>query len=54
MGTVENETIWLHENDTGLDNANHAQYEMILSTLKNVPNKITDVHNFILEYYNMK
>ena len=53
MGTVGNETIWLHENDTGPDDANHAQYGMILSTLKNVPNKITDVEKFILEYYEL-
>ncbi|MBO8161176.1 MAG: alkaline phosphatase family protein [Thermosipho sp. (in: Bacteria)] len=53
MGTVGNKTIWLHENDTGPDDANHSQYGMILSTLKNVPNEITDVHKFILEYYGL-
>ncbi|KAF2956279.1 alkaline phosphatase family protein [Marinitoga sp. 38H-ov] len=53
MGTVGNETIWLHENDTGPDDANHAQHGMILSTLKNVPKKITDVHKFILNFYNL-
>lgn len=52
IGTVGNESIWVHENDTGPDDANHAQFGLIVSSLKDrIPEKIYDVRDLILRFF---
>ncbi|QTA38422.1 alkaline phosphatase family protein [Thermosipho ferrireducens] len=51
MGTVGNESIWLHENDTGPDDANHAVDGIVISSEGDVPGEIYDIRNFVLNYF---
>ena len=51
IGTVGNDTIWLHENDTGPDDANHAQYGIVIVSDGKVPEKIYEVRDFILKSF---
>ena len=49
IGSVGNETIWLHENDTGPDDANHSQYGMIASSDDDeLPADILDFQKYVL------
>jgi predicted AlkP superfamily phosphohydrolase/phosphomutase len=51
LGTVGNRSIWLHENDTGPDDANHAQHGMVIMNKGLVPRKITDVKDVVLKHF---
>jgi predicted AlkP superfamily phosphohydrolase/phosphomutase len=51
MGTVGNKSNWLHENDTGPDDANHAQQGMVLINNGKAPRKITEVRNTVLKHF---
>lgn len=51
LGTVGNRSIWLHENDTGPDDANHAQHGMVIMNKGRVPRKITDVKDVVLKHF---
>lgn len=52
IGTVGNEDIWVHENDTGPDDANHAQHGLIISSLKDkIPERIYEVRDLILRFF---
>ncbi|MBN1756280.1 alkaline phosphatase family protein [bacterium] len=60
-GTVGHNTFWLHENDTGPDDSNHAQHGILIisnSKLGNDPREqqfnILDVCPTILDFYDMK
>ncbi|MFW6121528.1 MAG: alkaline phosphatase family protein [Petrotogales bacterium] len=54
LGSVGNKKIWLHENDTGPDDANHAQNGMVLMNKGQVPRKITQVHDVILKHFGIQ
>jgi len=51
IGTVGNGSIWVHENDTGPDDANHAEDGIIISTEKECPASIMAVRDYILSFY---
>ncbi|PLV59330.1 alkaline phosphatase family protein [Thermotoga sp. KOL6] len=51
IGSVGNDTIWLHENDTGPDDANHAEDGIIISSEGQVPRSIYEVRDFILSFF---
>jgi len=46
VGTVGWDTVWVHENDTGPDDANHAQYGLFVAV--NVPNLKGKLNNLCL------
>ncbi|HEW90937.1 MAG TPA: phosphodiesterase [Thermotogaceae bacterium] len=51
MGSVGNPSIWTHENDTGPDDANHAQDGMVLMNKGQVPRKIYEVRDAVLRHF---
>ncbi len=51
IGSVGNESIWLHENDTGPDDANHAEDGIIISTDGTVPRSIYEVRDLVLSFF---
>jgi len=52
IGTVGNNSIWLHENDTGPDDANHAEEGIIISSnAELLPRKIYDIREAIISYF---
>ena len=51
IGTVGNDSIWIHENDTGPDDANHAQQGIAISSGEYCPKKITQVYDYILNHF---
>ncbi len=54
MGTVGNKTIWLHENDTGPDDANHAQEGMVIVSEGKAPRKIYEVRDVVLKHFEIE
>jgi len=51
IGTVGNDNMWIHENDTGPDDANHSQYGIAISSGEACPTKITQVYDFVLKHF---
>lgn len=51
IGSVGNPSIWTHENDTGPDDANHAQNGMILISKGQVPRRIYEVRDVVLRHF---
>ncbi len=51
IGTVGNDSLWIHENDTGPDDANHSQYGISVSSGEICPSKITQVYDFVLNHF---
>jgi len=51
IGSVGNETIWLHENDTGPDDANHAEDGIVISSEGEVPRKIYEIRDLVLRFF---
>lgn len=51
IGTVGNDSIWIHENDTGPDDANHAQHGIAISSSDHCPKNIIQVYEHILNHF---
>lgn len=54
MGSVGNPSIWTHENDTGPDDANHAQDGIVLISKGQVPRRIYEVKDVVLEHFGVR
>jgi len=54
IGSVGNSSIWTHENDTGPDDANHAQDGMAVLSKGQVPREIYEVRDVILRHFKIE
>lgn len=47
LGSVGNNSLWVHENDTGPDDANHAMEGIFISSEKTRVTSILDIHEYV-------